>query len=112
MVVALAATAIVAVIVGVTVGVSNGAPAENYCLYIGTNNQTGTPGTLAVPQSGATQSSCDALETSVQLLFTSQQTTAESFAISSVRPTTLSSGQAAALKPFTSQPGWLYSGDV
>jgi deoxyxylulose-5-phosphate synthase len=110
--VGLAAAVIVAVLVGITIGVPHGSSAKGYCLYIGTN-QSGNPGALAVPQQNSTQSSCNALVESVQILFANWQTRNESFAISGDGPMTLSSGQAAGLKPFTAQPGWLiYSGSV
>ena len=66
-----------------------------------------------MPDANATQGSCNAVEESVQILFANWQTRNESFAISSDRPVTLSSRQAEALEPFTSQPGWLiYSGSI
>jgi hypothetical protein len=106
------AAVIIAMVVGVTVGLQNGPSPESYCLYIGTN-QAGKLGTLAVPQPNSTQSSCNALEESVQILFANWQTRNESFAISGDHPLTLSSDQAADLKPFTAQPGWLiYSGHI
>jgi hypothetical protein len=108
----IAAAAIAAAIVGVTVGAPNGQSPEGYCLYAGIN-QAGNPGTLAVPESNSTQSSCNSLEESVQILFANWQTRNESFAIFRDRPAALSSSQAAALKPFTAQPGWLiYSGSI
>jgi hypothetical protein len=113
MLVALGVVVVAAVVVGVTIGLSSGAAAKSYCLYAGTNNQTGGSATLAVPQPSATQSSCNALKLSVQILFANFQTSDESFTISGVRPTALSSGRVAALKPFTAQPGWLvYSGSI
>ena len=113
MLVALGVVVVAAVIVGVTIGLSSGASAENYCLYAGTNNQTGASATLAVPQPSATQSSFNALKLSVQTLFVNFQTSDESFAISGVRLAALSSSQVAALKPFTAQQGWLvYSGSI
>jgi len=108
----LAVVAIVAAVVGVAVGARGGSSTKGYCLYAGTN-QTGSQATLAVPDADATQGSCNAVEESVQILFANWQTRNESFAISSDRPVTLSSRQAAALRPFTSQPGWLiYSGSI
>jgi hypothetical protein len=108
----LAAGAIVAVVVCVTVGRPNGSSARGYCLYAGIN-QAGVPGTLAVPQLNSTQSSCDALEEDVQIVFANWQTRNESFAISGDRPMSLSTGQAAGLRPFSAQPGWLiYSGSI
>jgi hypothetical protein len=110
--VGLAAAVIVAAVVGITMGVPHGPSAKGYCLYIGTN-QAGNPGTLAVPEPNSTQSSCNALEESVQIVFANWQTRNESFAISGDRPMTLSSGQAADLTPFATQPGWLiFSGSV
>jgi hypothetical protein len=113
MLAALGVVVVAAVVVGVTIGLSGGASAENYCLYAGTNNQTGASATLAVPQPSATQSSCNALELSVQTLFVNFQTSNESFTISGVRLKALSGSQVAALKPYTSQQGWLvYSGSI
>jgi hypothetical protein len=113
MLVALGVVVVAAVVVGFTIGSSSGAPANNYCLYAGTNNQTGASATLAAPQPSATQSSCNALKLSVQILFANFQTGNESFTISGVRPAALSSGRVAALKPFTGQQGWLvYSGSI
>jgi hypothetical protein len=110
--VGLPAAAIAAAVVGVTVGVPNGPSPEGYCLYVGIN-QAGNPGTLAVPEPNSTQSSCNSLEESVQILFANWQTRNESFTIFRDRPATLSSGQAADLRPFTAQPGWLvYSGSI
>src|ERR1700743_2817042 len=99
-------------VVGLAIVVPNGPSPKGYCLYVGTN-QVGNLGTLAVPQPNSTQASCNALEESVQILFANWQTRNESFAISGDRPMTLSSGQAADLKPFSAQPGWLvYSGRI
>jgi hypothetical protein len=107
-----AVVAIIAVVLSITIGVRNGPSARGYCLYSGTS-QAGNAGILAVPQPHSTQSSCDALEEDVQILFADWQTRNESFAIFSDRPMTLSSGRAAELRPFTAEPGWLiYSGSV
>jgi hypothetical protein len=112
MLAALAAAAIAAVVTGVIIGVAGSPSARGYCLYTGTN-QAGSTGTLAVPHPNSTQSSCNALEEDVQILFANWQTRNESFAISGDRPITLSGGQAAGLRPFAIQPGWLiYSGSV
>lgn len=112
MFVGLAVVVIAATFVGVTIGVPRGPSAKGYCLFSGTN-QAGNSGTLAVPQQNSTQSSCNALEENVQILFANWQTRNESFAISGDRPMALSGGQAADLKPFTAQPGWLiYSGSI
>jgi hypothetical protein len=106
------AAAIVAGAVGLAIALPHGPSSRGYCLYIGAN-QVGKPGTLAVPQPNSTQASCNALEESVQILFANWQTRNESFAIFSDRPMAMSSGQAAGLKPFTAQPGWLvYSGHI
>src|ERR1700743_2443374 len=106
------AAAIVAGIVVRAVVVPNGPSPKGYCLYVGTN-QGGNLGTLAGPQPNSTQASCNALEESVQILFANWPTRDEAFAISGDRPMTLSSGQAADLKPFSAQPGWLvYSGRI
>jgi hypothetical protein len=108
----LVAAAIVAAAVGVAAGVTAGPQSKGYCLYVGVN-QSGDSGALAVPHPNSTQSSCNALEEDVQILFANWQTRDESFAISSDRPVALSSGQAAVLKPFAVQPGWLiYSGSI
>jgi hypothetical protein len=108
----LAAVVIAATVAGVTLAVPSGPSVKGYCLYIGTS-QAGSPGTLAVPQSNSTQSSCNALEENVQIVFANWQTRDESFAISADRPMALSSSRAADLKPFAGQPGWLiYSGSI
>jgi hypothetical protein len=105
--------AILAVIVGISFSQGNGPRAGNYCLYSGTDTQTGTFGTLAVPQPGATQSTCDDLGISVQQAFANSQAGTRSFEISSDRPVTLSTAQAKSLMALTSGTGWLvYSGDI
>lgn len=110
--VGLAAAAIIAVVVCITVVRPNWSSGKGYCLYAGIN-QAGASGTLAVPQSNSTQSSCDALEEDVQIVFANWQTRNESFAISGDRPMTLPAGRTADLRPFTAQPGWLiYSGSI
>jgi len=108
----LAVAAIAVTVAAVVVGAPGGPSSKGYCLYAGTS-LAGNSGTLAVPDANATQGSCNAVEESVQILFANWQTRDESFAISSDRPVTLSSRQAATLRPFASQPGWLiYSGSV
>ena len=113
MAVAIVVAAILVIIVVVTLWPMTTQGTANYCLYSGTDNQTGTPGTLALPQSGATQGSCDNLAVSVQQAFSNSQTGVNSFSISSDRPATLSSAQVAGLQAFGSGTNWLiYSGDV
>jgi hypothetical protein len=110
--VGLAVVVIAATFVGVTIGVPRGPSAKGYCLFTGIN-QAGSAGTLAVPEPNSTQSSCNALEEDVQILFANWQTRNESFSISIDRPMTLYGDQVADLKPFSAQPGWLiYSGNI
>jgi hypothetical protein len=113
MAVAIAVAAILVTIVVVALWPMSRQGTGNFCLYSGTDSQTGTPGTLAVPQSGATQAACDDLAVSVQQAFANSQTGVNSFAVSSDRPVTLSSTQLAGLQAFGSGTNWLiYSGDV
>jgi hypothetical protein len=113
MAVAIAIAAILVIIVVVTLRSMTGQGTGNFCLYSGTDTQTGAPGTLAVPQSAATQEACDNLAVSVQQAFANSQSGVNSFAISSDRPVTLSSAQLAGLQAFGSDTNWLiYSGNI
>jgi hypothetical protein len=86
----------------------------NYCLYSGDSSEWGTSGVLAVPQADATQSSCDALESSVQAAFQNSQTGVYEWSITSDRPATLSYDQEQNLSLFSGlSTGWLiYSGTI
>jgi hypothetical protein len=112
--VAVAVVVIIGAIVGITVALSSsGPPTANYCLYSGMNPDTGVPGTLAVQQPSATQSSCNALKNDVQITFANFQTAVQTFAISGTQPAALSGSKVASLKQFPSQSGWfVYSGTV
>jgi len=110
---AIAVAAILVVIVVAALWAGTGQGTGNYCLYTGTDNQTGTMGTLAVPLSGASQQACDNLAISIQQTFANSQSGVYSFSITSDRPATLSSAQLGTLQAFGAGTNWLiYSGDV
>lgn len=110
--------AILAVILGIAIATTTGGQAAgNYCLYFGTGTQAGTPGTLAVPQAGASQAVCDQMEISVQQAFVDSASPTgagtDTFTISGDRPVTLSRAQAAELPAYGAGTNWLiYSGTV
>jgi hypothetical protein len=104
---------ILVVIVVVSVTSGNGPSSGNYCLFYGTDSQSGRDGTLAVPQASASQASCDALEDTVEQAFANAQTGATSFTITSDHPATLSASQTAGLQAYNPGTGWLiYSGGL
>jgi hypothetical protein len=110
---AIVVAAILVTIVVVTLVPMTRQGTGNFCLYSGTDNQTGALGTLAVPQSGATQQACDNLAVSVQQVFANSQSGVNSFSISSDWPVTLSSAQLGTLQAFGSGTNWLiYAGNV
>jgi hypothetical protein len=85
----------------------------NYCLYSGDSNEWGTIGVLAAPQPNATQSSCDALGSSVQAAFQNSQSGVYEWLITSDRPATLSYDQEQNLSTFGLGTDWLiYSGTI
>jgi hypothetical protein len=102
-----------AVIVVVSIASGNGPSSGNYCLFYGTDSQSGRDGTLAVPQASASQSSCDALAETVEQAFANSQTGVTSFTITSDHPASLSAGQTTGLPQFNPGTGWLiYSGSL
>ena len=62
-----AAGGLVLVLVVLVIGLASGFSADNYCLLNVSNNDAGTSGVLAVPQSNATQSVCDSVANNFQV---------------------------------------------